>query len=603
MDTNETYYEVPHWMHLSFISYDREEHQLGDHIHHDDLVSPAVKQNRLDSFELGPNGFLRRKPEAACNAAGAHNTGSPPMKPKSPSSTFSALGNKAATPGKAKSQQERQLISGRDFRDILEACRPRISGMRLPSALLSILKIYDFAQEREKAKLEGASFRPKTDMKADQHKHVALREWGTVHFHEFPVRAKPKLFRSDSPASRRSPSDSNIEKIDDSESESNASSFRSHVSSIFGMSYDRVLWDNYDSPVLNQASFLIQRSQSLEFDKATPNLVMENAACGMDDFMSVDTDNASGGGASPGDGDRDWTQTDNDTIASHPSTQAKHVETLWKLMEAHDELVWAPKNTNISIVGDMNVIRPESIQHVESEVTISSSKRGQSISGGLGAALSQYSSTFSKEGQPSTLLTRRASGSFLPSQGRSGGNKDRIRAQSPLLPTLTSRGISPMLLPSMLSLPRQHSGIIDPPFNLKSEQGHGYTSHRSLGMENNLLASRDVSGFVGLVSGSNVEYPGYQNTTVRSPLICFFAGLFSFSPLVMSGRLSSYRQYETSYSSSRSKPPIILWISTIIKNICYCRRSSSRVTFNQPSYLWSTSATIVPHIEKRDTPK
>lgn len=522
VDTSETYYEVPHWMHLSFVSYDREEHQLGDHIHHEDLVSPTVKQDGLDSFELGPNGFLRPKADAIV----AHHTGSPTFKSKSPSSTFSALGNKAATPGKAKSQQERQLISGRDFRDILEACRPRVSGMRLPSALISILKLHHFVEEQEKATSTGTPTASKWEFISDQNKHIPLREWGTVHFNEFPIRAKRKSPRSDSPISRRSPIEPAMERTDDSESGSNASSFMSHVSSLFGMSYDRVLWDHYESPIVSRSAFQIQRSPSLEFDNLNINLLTEGDSGVADDYVSVGTDKSSGGHASPGGGDADWNQADHDTAMSQQSKQDKHIETLRKLMDAHDENVWAPISKKMTVMGDINVIRPESIQHVESEVTIASSRKGQAPSGGLGAALSQYSSATPKEGQPNTLLTRRASGSFLSTSGRNGG-KERARAQSPLFPNMAQiqernvMGISPMLLPSMLSLPNQHPNALDPPpstFNLERCPGH--VPHRSLGMDSQSSLSRENFGPLGIFSGSNYEH--YLNPIVSglARLVC-----------------------------------------------------------------------------------
>jgi hypothetical protein len=497
-------------MHLSFIDYDREENQLG--IHREDMVSPTVKQTGLDSFSQGPNGFLRRKSDE-------NNMGYPLFKPKAPSSTFSALGNKAATPGKAKSQQERQLISGRDFRDILEACRPRVSGMRLPSALASILRLHNFVEESEKARLAGVPFEFKRESALDHNKDTPLREWGTIHFNEFPVRAKPKSFRSDSPTSRRSPSEQKIDKNDDSESGSHASSFMSHVSSVFGMSYDRVLWDHYDSPLVPRTSFQIQRSSSLEFDRLNPALLTEGGDSGVgDDYLSVDTDNASGGQASAVE-DSDWNQADNDTTASHQSKQERQIDTLRKLMDAHDEEVWSPRSTKIPAMGDINVIRPESLQHVESEVTIASTKRGQNMSGasGLGAALSQYSSAIPSEGQPNTILTRRASGTFLPNPGRSGGTKDRTRAQSPLLPVLTqfqdraARGMSPMLYPPMLNFASgHHQNTTDPPSIMKGERTPGIASNRSFVMD------RDALGLAGAFSSSNYEYGGIQSTMVRS---------------------------------------------------------------------------------------
>jgi hypothetical protein len=449
VDTSETYYEVPHWMHLSFISYDREENQLGDHIHQDDMVSPVVKQEGLGTFELGPNGFLIPKGEAKPGLL----SGSPRLDPKSPSS-FSALGNRAATPGRAKAQQERKLISGRDFRDILEACRPRVSGMTLPSALASILKQNDFELRKDESR---ESILDKHEGLIESDTDLPLREWGTVHFTSFPFRSRTKI-HPESPASRRSLSVVHHDKTEESENASNASSFMSQVSSVFGMSYDRVIWDHYDSPLAPMSSFKIQRSPSLEFDKVRPTLMSEGESRATDDAVWPGSDSASSGRASGSRRNPGMAHIEHDATSSHHSRADRHTEKLRALMDAHDEHVWAPMSAKLSGMGDNNVIRPESIQHVESEVTLASKQVNQNAPGGLGAALSQYNGPTSttKEAQPTTLLTRRASAGYLTSQGRSFINLDRNRAQSPRFPSITQlqersvRGLSPMLLPSAL---------------------------------------------------------------------------------------------------------------------------------------------------------
>jgi hypothetical protein len=455
IDTSETYYEVPHWMHLSFISYDREDNQLGDplHSHQEDLVSPMVKQEGLGSFELGPNGFLIPKGESKAGL----QPGSPRLDPKSPSS-FSVLGNRAATPGRAKAQQERKLISGRDFRDILEACRPRVSGMKLPSALASILKQNEFLQRRDK-KQEGV-LDAKHETLPESDTDIPLREWGTVHFTEFPFGSRSKVL-SNSIASRRSPNDGKKETTEEIDNASNASSFMSHVSSAFGVSYDRVIWDHHDSAHAPPSAFKIQRSPSLEFDKLRPAVLTERDARANDDILWPGTsDTASGSGVSgsiqnPG---LVKAQAHSGATLSQACTTKKHGEKLRAIMDAHDEQVWAPTNAKLTVLGDINIIRPESIAHVESEVTIAPKNTNPNAPGGLGAALSQYSGTtsISKEAPPTTLLTRRASAGYLTSQGRTFTTFDRSRAQSPRFPTSaqyqerSAKVISPMVFPSPL---------------------------------------------------------------------------------------------------------------------------------------------------------
>ena len=515
VDTSEAYYEVPHWMHLSFISYDREEN--GNHCHQEDMVSPIVKEEGLGAFDLGPNGFLIPKGEAK----GGLQTGSPRSDPKTPSS-FSALGNRAATPGRPKAQQERKLISGRDFRDILEACRPRVSGMKLPSALASILKQHEFegrqVEMRESAVDLHHEAMPESDV------DTPLREWGTVHFTKFPFRSRLKT-NPDSTASQRSPSTAH-EKIEDSENASNASSLMSHVSSVFGMSYDRAIWDHYDSVIPPTSSLQIQRSPSLEFEKLRPVLVAGgNSRYDHDVLWFGATGSGSGGRSSeiiPNPGNF---KTVNDAT-KYRTLSEKHLDTLRALMDAHDDHVWAPTSAKMAVIGDMNVVRPESIQLVESEVTTGSKKITQNTPGGLGAALSQYSGTAStaKEGNPTTLMTRRASGGYLTNQGRSFTNLDRLRAQSPRFPTIsqfqerTPRGGPPMVLPSALQgPPRNVPSSTDAVNNLAAEGVTSITVNntRIITTGRPLQYNREGSASTSVFSGSG----SYQNTLVSSKLL------------------------------------------------------------------------------------
>ena len=523
VDTSEAYYEVPHWMHLSFISYDREENQFGSHIHQDDMVSPLVKQEGLGTFELGPNGFLRPKGDAK----GGLQTGSPRSDPKTPSS-FSALGNRAATPGRPKAQQERKLISGRDFRDILEACRPRVSGMKLPSALASILKQHEFEWRHDE--MREAVVDPQHETLSGSDADIPLREWGTVHFTKFPFRSRLKT-NPDNTASQRS-SDHHA-KIEDSENASNASSLISHVSSVFGMSYDRAIWDHYDSVIPPTSSLQIQRSPSLEFDKLRSGLVTEGDSGPNDDVLLFGQICAGSGGRSFGI-KASVEHTVNEATSTYPTRLEKHVDKLQALMDAHDDHVWAPISAKLALVGDIDVIRPESIQLGDSEVTISSKKTSQNTQGGLGAALSQYSSTasMSKEGQTTTLMTRRASGGYLTSQGRSFTNLDRIRAQSPRFPTIsqfherTPRGGPPMLLPSAQLAPHNVPSS-DALTNSTVERVTDITAqNRRMASTGRPLQYRDGLGSTSIFSGSG----SYQNTLVGFKLRAMLRGFFWSSP-------------------------------------------------------------------------
>jgi hypothetical protein len=333
VDTSETYYEVPHWMHLSFINYDRDDRNVPGHGNPQEEAALKVKNDWFNFYEVGSNGFLRPKvdPNAAAESGRSN-----------PGSSFSAIGNAAATPGKSKSTQERQLISGRDFRDILEACRPRMSGVRMPSALTALLKLRQVVTSGKMPQTKKGTTYASTD------KPVPLREWGAVDFSEMVVSPIP---RRDSASFRRSPSTIGLDRGDGSESGSN-SSIASHVSSLFGISYDRVLWEQHDSPVNKKSTIQIQRSPSLEFDNLSTSLRLDSDAARSDDSLSLDTDNVSRSsrGKSPV-GELDWADDD----ASQAPKFSKRVESMRKMMDALDALscaaVGPPDNKALQEVG------------------------------------------------------------------------------------------------------------------------------------------------------------------------------------------------------------------------------------------------------------
>jgi len=126
------YFEIPHWMHLSFLSYDNEVIP-----NNTTSAAPGVSMNMISPLvqppavaanggTCFPNGFVVRVPAEVV-------TNETPRQP-----TASGLEAEAPT-GKSHSQrQQRHLISSRNFEDILEACRPRNRGDTLsafPSAL------------------------------------------------------------------------------------------------------------------------------------------------------------------------------------------------------------------------------------------------------------------------------------------------------------------------------------------------------------------------------------------------------------------------------------------------------------------------------------
>lgn len=122
--SQEQFYEVPHWMHLSFVSYESDEAVFVEH-----LYDPKEKQRNEDvmeshetGIEVASNGFVL----STSYRKSLETISSPLQQPFGKERQGRSSG--------------RQLIDGRDFQDILEACRPRHAGT-IPSALQALLRI------------------------------------------------------------------------------------------------------------------------------------------------------------------------------------------------------------------------------------------------------------------------------------------------------------------------------------------------------------------------------------------------------------------------------------------------------------------------------
>ena len=167
--------------------------------------------------------------------------------------SFSALANVAASPSIASKSQsrQRQLISGRDFNDILEACRPRNSQHSVPSALSSLLRMHELMQEEPGKTLVDAQVAgkeagidvPQNETTTPSHQNALaqpgssqLKEWGAIDFDEVAAifgqssaTMKHSMLGSDSPHARDQMS----------ERSSSPSSFSSQLSSLLGRSLER----------------------------------------------------------------------------------------------------------------------------------------------------------------------------------------------------------------------------------------------------------------------------------------------------------------------------------------------------------------------------
>jgi len=478
IDVGETYYEVPHWMHLSFVSYESDNALLGDRSSSGEAKPDPRSRIISTGLDVAPNGFLL---PASSERSPATFEPSPSL---GPAPSFSLVGNAAASPIKKSKAltQERQLISGRDFRDILEACRPRHAGL-LPSALKALLTSPG-KQDRYHLSREAKE--------REEGEESELAEWGALKFEEKvessrrvgkksllgvedpdnrPSTLLGSLARATSPSSgqlAQSPS-----RFDICGRSSPTSSYGSP--SVLGVSYDRPFLAQQASPTLS--GIQLQRAPSLEIEYDNDN-DSENA---LSDDGSVDV------GLDTGDSSIE-AGIENE---SGKQTSDSFSRRLTTIMKAYDSQMFAAQvssSPNINACTDLNksqhgevhsarLGRGSATTPAPGRVALSQQLRSPArtgmAGGGIGAALNQYSGTTSAGNQVDDIdfeggrLTR--GNSMLPGIGRYqahpefDGGKRITRGNSALLlassqgrlqiPEMTSLSFSPMLLPPVSAEP------------------------------------------------------------------------------------------------------------------------------------------------------
>lgn len=146
-----TFFEIPHWMHLSFAEYDDEFY--GRQITEDQVTDCVPKVHTNGLVQICEDGKYSARASSPENALKNVDGGS---------------------------MHQRDLISSRDFEDVLEACRPRDRAyyddfaFQLPSALKSLIGI----------KSSKSNFGPRNLASTATEKEVyrTLPEWGHVDF-------------------------------------------------------------------------------------------------------------------------------------------------------------------------------------------------------------------------------------------------------------------------------------------------------------------------------------------------------------------------------------------------------------------------------------
>ena len=395
--SQEQFYEVPHWMHLSFVSYESDEAVFVDHLY--DPKESQRKEDALSSQQTGmdvaSNGFVlsssyRKLPEVMS---------SPLQQP---------LGNvqKGRSSG-------RQLIDGRDFQDILEACRPRHAGT-IPSALLALLRI------------SNANNTSLSDDKSNLRNDKNIEEWGTLKFEpsqHLTADAKPSLadFIGSLSSGQLSISpqlSATTGALPEGNGLNPASSFESQINNTYRSNAHTSTYVRPPRPIAQ-----LQRSASLTLDA--------------DDIVTT-----------PRDLTKSFTlgvSSDEEEI-DESEENSKLANLLRTMMRNHDSTLMTISSPKLGPKNDP--LQPTLTQYVDVSVPVSQS----TLQSGVGAALNQYRLTSSRNFMPAvdrggTMLSRTTS-LFEPS-GTTGQASLRRIADS------ESHRLSPLLLPPAVNTTTQ----------------------------------------------------------------------------------------------------------------------------------------------------
>lgn len=418
VDTAEQYFEVPHWMHLSFVSYESDAIlPLEKAIASEDAIESM--QMGKQGIQVGPDGFILR-------------TWNDDGQSISMSSSPAIKAVKVNSPSRQRREvrQERQLIAGRDFADILRASRPRFSAS-LPRPFRMLLTSQGDVPESTQRR--DVSVLPKNSSGTSD-----IKEWNAVEADDasdgsIHIRSRGVSLGQD-PLDAASPvlypkSPPRVDMLELMErANSPASSFATqHSGGFLGSSLERqaglFLSGSSHSPKLTGAQ--LQRTRSLEFD----------------------TENLDGANASSDGSDTDDREDMNHVLDS--------IKQLMKQTDAISMKTGSPKivpqqpsiestrhSTELSLgrsFRSSNLSKsPKFGPRNLSSRSIPSQNPTSGVTGGIGAALLQYrgsTTSISSDTEASANMTRVASAGRL-------GNSGLLR-----IPETTKAGMSPLFLP------------------------------------------------------------------------------------------------------------------------------------------------------------
>jgi hypothetical protein len=169
IDEQEQYFEVPHWMHLSFTSYDSDKTVFSNDVISDPKENTTSSNEVLSGIEIKANGFVMPR---VADVRIRHEPTSPLLRP----SSLAHGGTHASVNAEqtVSFSTQRQLIEGRDFRDILEACRPKHGGV-MPTPLRALLEVHSL----NTANRSDRVFRL---CEANEAVDMIREEWGSTEF-------------------------------------------------------------------------------------------------------------------------------------------------------------------------------------------------------------------------------------------------------------------------------------------------------------------------------------------------------------------------------------------------------------------------------------
>jgi hypothetical protein len=429
IDSQEQCFEVPHWMHLSFASYEsdktvfvknRDEGQ-------EDEEDPLL--NRFTGIEVRANGFLLPR---VIDAAKEIETPSSPLL-RSTSIPSNVHSSAPTNPTTVTMSSARQLIAGRDFRDILDACRPRNAAV-VPSPLRAILEFQACGPDQPKQIIHYLSEVVNTNQNCS--------EWGSCEFNSL-MDDSALFYRRRAVSLGQDPSENlpNIAALSPRRFDG-PSSMASHVSSsILGSSYDRPYLSNQATTSL--MGFQLQTPAFLDYS------MIEDDECGSDGDLS------------------EGNSSDDESGPRRPNFEDK----LRRMMDAHDSSIAAFVSPHIVTSDESREIneasnrpaensRRQGNQALRPELLARSRSRNSTkniASGGIGAALQQHSTKSAAPSFHGEAEAFNTSVSRMPSIGRNS-----LTPTVRQMADMGSRGLSPLFLPpaaNIIENPEfQHNG-------------------------------------------------------------------------------------------------------------------------------------------------